>query len=848
MRAEATTTDGLQRATALHARGVAEHNSGRPLRARRLFDRAVEALRAEPTEGDGHRRLDVALRVSVALNEAETNGVERGLAALEEARTRAESLGHPDLLVRVHNQTGYIAIRAGMLDVALASYEAATTMLEHTDLNDHFAILLNAGNLHLYRGDLAAARRLLESASAFARENRMRDEQFKAQHNLGYLEFLAGDLPLALRLMDEAGRANLTVSPAVALLDQARVLAEAGLTREADDALARAAAIFRRDRLAQDLGEVDLERARCALISGDAAGARRYAGRARDRFRRRGNHRSRRAAELLLLQGDLAAGRPPGRLVEPALRLREELAADGAQAAARTAGLVAVEALLDARDAARARLVAESLGPLEPAAAVSARLHDDHVAARLDLAAGRPGPARRRVRSGLADLAAHQARFGSIDLQTAAAVHGRRLAQLDLATALDTGRADQVFAAAERARAVSARLPTVRPPDDPVVAELLTDLRQVVEGLRAVEQDRAAAAPLEQRRRQLERQIAGRRWSVAGAGSATRVATTAAVREALGPGEVMVGYVQVAGRLHAVVVGDGPVRMHDLGASAEVVELVRRVRADLDVLAYPRMPAPLVGAVRATLARSLARLDDVLVRPLRLDGRRLVVSSTGSLGQLPWGALPGLRGVPVVVAPSATAWLSATTAPPVDGEVVALAGPDLARAADEAAGVALAHRGAAVVTGADADCAAFTAALAKARLLHVAAHGVHQTENPLFSCVRLADGVLFAHELDRTARTPEHVVLSACELGLATVRPGDEALGLTSVLLHLGTRSVVAGVARVGDDPAAETMADYHRRLAAGDDSAAALAHALARRADTPVPFVCFGTSWAFPQ
>jgi len=34
-------------------------------------------------------------------------------------------------------------------------------------------------------------------------------------------------------------------------------------------------------------------------------------------------------------------------------------------------------------------------------------------------------------------------------------------------------------------------------------------------------------------------------------------------------------------------------------------------------------------------------------------------------------------------------------------------------------------------------------------------------------------------------------------------------LGLTSVLLHLGTRSVIAGVARVDDDVAAEVMVRY---------------------------------------
>jgi CHAT domain-containing protein len=132
-----------------------------------------------------------------------------------------------------------------------------------------------------------------------------------------------------------------------------------------------------------------------------------------------------------------------------------------------------------------------------------------------------------------------------------------------------------------------------------------------------------------------------------------------------------------------------------------------------------------------------------------------------------------------------------------------------------------------------------------ASVLHVAAHGVHQPENPLFSSVRMSDGPVFAHELDQSHRTPEHVVLSACEVGLATIRPGDEALGLASVLLHLGTRSVVAGVARVGDQVAEETMSVYHRRLAEGIDSATALADALVRvSADVVPPFVNFGASW----
>jgi hypothetical protein len=471
-------------------------------------------------------------------------------------------------------------------------------------------------------------------------------------------------------------------------------------------------------------------------------------------------------------------------------------------------------------------------------------MHSHYVHARVEAETGRPGAATRRVRRALDDLARYQASFGSIDLRTAAAVHGRRLAELDVRLAWNTGRPAALFAAAERARAVSSRLPAVRPPDDPVAADLLAELRQTLEALRGVEQDRTASAPLLRRRRELERRIAARSWSRAGSGAAARPAPLAAVRQCLAD-RTMVMYVQAAGRLAAVVVGPR-LRLQELGAAGPVVEHVRRARADLDVLANPRLPGPIRGAVRSSLHRSLTALYGALVAPLDLDGP-LVVVSTGVLGQLPWASLPGFARCPITVAPSATKWLAAAAgAPPRPGPVLALAGPDLGRGADEAAAVGRAWSGAAVETGSAATTARLLDGMGAASILHVAAHGVHQPENPLFSSVRMADGPVFAHELDRSHRAPEHVVLSACEVGLATIRPGDEALGLASVLLQLGTRSVVAGVARVGDEVAEQAMAGYHARLAKGADSAAALADALAD-VDTDVvpPFVNFGAAWA---
>ena len=239
-------------------------------------------------------------------------------------------------------------------------------------------------------------------------------------------------------------------------------------------------------------------------------------------------------------------------------------------------------------------------------------------------------------------------------------MHGRRLAELDLALALRDGRPDAVFAAAERARAVSARLAPVVPPADPQRAELLGELRLTIDSLRYAEAGGTEAARLARRRAELERAITERGWTRNGTGSARPVAGLDQVRAALN-GQELVVYVESARRLHAVTVGES-VRGVPLGSASEVAELVRRVRADLDVLAQPLLPTVMRDAVQGSYERSMGALDTLLVEPLGLAGRSAVITATGVLGQLPWGALPSLRGAPVVVAPSATAWLAAARA------------------------------------------------------------------------------------------------------------------------------------------------------------------------------------------
>ncbi|HEU5487008.1 MAG TPA: CHAT domain-containing protein, partial [Microlunatus sp.] len=276
----------------------------------------------------------------------------------------------------------------------------------------------------------------------------------------------------------------------------------------------------------------------------------------------------------------------------------------------------------------------------------------------------------------------------------------------------------------------------------------------------------------------------------------------------------------------------------------------RRVAADLDLLANANLPSALRTAASQSLQRGTDELGRLLAAALPADHRPVVISPPSELLSLPWPLLPQLRGRPVCVTPSLSGWyraradLAASRAAR-PWSVTAAAGPDLARSQQEAADVV--STWSSRVPSRDrpaATSAELLAGMAQSRLVHVAAHGAHQSANPMFSSLALADGPLFAYELDRQGRVPEHVVLSACDVGRSSARPGEETLGMTSVLLQLGSACVVAGVSRVHDDVAAEVMQRYHRELVAGRGTPEALCLA-AERLGVPHPFVCFGAAWA---
>lgn len=838
------------------ADATAENANGHPARAARLLRPALTRIEDLPDPSSA-ARLHARAAFELAKSEFELRGDAPGqLARLDELVATFDDGTWPGLEPAVAGLRGLLLLRAGRVEESVRELDTAVRRIDRAEPIDAACALLNRGVLHLERGDLARARRDLTECIRVADRAGFALVAFKAAHNLGYLEFLAGRLPLALQRMAEASRTDPGGPRGIALLDRARVLVEAGLIGPADATLADAIAIFAADRLPHDLAEAELARAECALLRGDLGPARELAAAARRRFLRRGDEAWAVRATLLGLQVDAAdlathAGtrRAWSALRHRAVLLEERCRATGRPVWAYAASLVALEAALALGKVPDARARLAALGPVSSGDPIAVRLHGRRVRAELALAAGDRARAVRHVREGQRDLATHRASFGSLELRTAGAVHGTRLAEMDVAMALSHGGAPGVLDAAERTRDVLGGFQRVNPPRDPDAADLLAELRQLLDSARGVE-SRPVADPERIRTRRealrLKQAILARSWHRTGNGADGRSATHAQVHAALRgrPGTTVLDVLEHRGRLLAVRVTARGSTLLDLGDAAPVREQTRRTLADLEVVANPMVPGPLRVAAERSLGHGLGRLGRTLDAAVRTDDQLVVVVS-GWLGLVPWSMLPGRAGRATVVAPSARHWLthsgSATGAP---ARVSAAAGPGLRHAQEEVEEVGRLWPGSTILVGAQATCAEAIDMLGAPGIVHLAAHGRHEPDNPLFSSVRMSDGPLFAHELDPATGAPELVILSSCEVGRASVRPGGEALGLASVLLRGGVGCVVAAVAPLADETALRVMTRTHESLSAGTPVAAAIAEAARAIQDdtgSPVPLVCFG-------
>lgn len=836
----------------LITRGQAANTANHPAEAERLLSQVVDRLsRASPTELTTYpsvhegcatvaeARVRALLSLSTAL--VETEGPAVAIATVDKALSAVGAVTHPghDALVAMcHSQLAILHGRAGRTNQALAELEHVATHLDSLGARERLVLHISRGMLLLDAGAPERAAQDFAAAAELAAEHEQAHFEMMARHNLGIALALTGDLPGALATMLRAERLPVDISLAAGWHSRALVLMDAGLVEEGVELLHRAIQGALEAGQHLEAGQALVALAAGQLLLGDHDGVRETARRAVAELDRRVVPGHLRRAELVQLQASLAELHDLPEVARRGAALGEEFEADGDAVAADLARLVAAEAESRRGRHTEALDLLSRSADLTRVGSISTRLRSRAVLAAADRDRGRVPAARAQVRAALHDLAGALSLSSSLELRAAALVHGQELARLDVELA--GTRPAQRLAAAERWREVAGQLPTVRPPQDPELARALTELRQLGQQL---DEDPSRAAELRQQLRSLERQVAATSWSASGQGPGVigTVSLTEVRDELRGRGASAVYLVEQDARLGAVVVDRRRTRWVDLGPLTQVTEAARRVAADVE--ARTRVSGgPLVTAVEAALRSSLRALDGLVLRPLDVQGR-VVVVPVPALSGVPWGLLPSRAGEPTTVAPSLGTWLRGIRA--VERPRVSLlAGPGLPAALEECASVApvwdvpAPHGLSRTVDLADA--------LTDADLVHVAAHGSHRSDSPLFSSLWLDDGPLFLTDLERMRHSSSHVVVSACEAGRVRARGGAATLGLASGLLSLGVSSVVAAPCRVPDATAAALMPAYHRHLARGRAVDEALA-AAGEECHLPLAgaFVAWGSPWS---
>jgi len=823
----------------LHALGVRSTAAYQPATAVRHLNEALALLDTSPAPDNALRGR---ITLSLAHAEAELGHIATALSLFD----RAERL-LPDIESGVlFGQRGLLLLRTGRLADAVRQLDQALAVLPAgKEPVERAKVLLNRSTAYLFLGKLRLARADLVECEPLARSHQLSSIAIKVTQNLGYHDLAAGNIPGALAHLDDAARRCADELPSylpVIILDKARALLTVGLADDADREAGHALTLLARQRLTEERAETELVRAQAALVANRPDAARRWARQAQRRFARRANTTWANLAALTEVRAAFAAGAAALPLARRSRVIAERLAEHGLAGDSRVALLFAARAYVAAGDTAAADDVVRGLRRLRPDDPVEVRLLWWLTNAELAHRGKRRRLRSRYVGTGLAWLHRHRSLLGSLDLQTAIAVHGRELAGLAVRTAIDDGRPAAVFSWTERARAQAFRLCPVTPPADPRTAQALEDLRHVDYALRDAELRREPTTRLRADRGKLEQRIREGAWFRGGYAASAPIATLAATRKALGD-RALVAYLRDDGDLAALVLTAHRTELTNLGPYGLIAETHRRLRVDLDMLADERVVARTADAILTSARRQSARLAQQLIEPVLpvIGDRELVILPTGALHGVPWLQLPGARGRPVVVAPSATAWIAADQRrlDPNSSCAVLVAGPGIVQGERELASLATVYRDPTVLSGVDATVPATLHSMDGAGLVHIAAHGHHQPDNPLFSSLELSGGRLMGYDLQQVHRPPAHVILSACDVGRSTVRHGDEMLGLVAAMLYFGSATVVASLVRVADPAVPETMARYHRALARGMPPARAIAEATVH--DIAAPFVCFG-------
>jgi len=300
-----------------------------------------------------------------------------------------------------------------------------------------------------------------------------------------------------------------------------------------------------------------------------------------------------------------------------------------------------------------------------------------------------------------------------------------------------------------------------------------------------------------------------------------QVPATAEIQSRLKPDETLLEYYKTPGSWHVFILTPSMITVKQLPAN------------DLDKNIDDLRRTILLSSTKEykPYAESLYR-QLVLPAVAFIKTKKLIIVGHGPLHYLPFGALShesnflidrySIRALPSA---SVLSFLQSRTNKTADRKALILGNPklddpkyDLAFAGDEAVALKKIFPDAKVLLRAEATASYLMQYGNRYPIIHLAAHGVFNQNEPLSSALLLApdqnhDGRLRATDLYNFTLDADLVTLSACETALGRVSTGDDVVGFTRGFLYAGARSLVASLWQVDDRATRDLMVSFYSNL-----------------------------------
>ncbi len=310
-------------------------------------------------------------------------------------------------------------------------------------------------------------------------------------------------------------------------------------------------------------------------------------------------------------------------------------------------------------------------------------------------------------------------------------------------------------------------------------------------------------------------------------------------RGVLEPDETLLNY--FIGERHALlwVVTRDSARIHELPSPAELTMLVERF------VEHYSTPSVRLGG-RSRHSPAALELATALLPAELVEGNRLLVAADGPLHYLPFAALPIDEGYliedhEIVMIPSATtvALLRARTRDVAPGGFLGIGSSTAIEAApltgarrslDRIANRFAQGAGPSRVLSPATKQAIRELPLAEYRFVHFATHGLFDRNQPNHYGLQLSGkpgsdqtDYLSPADVFSFKLAAESVVLASCESGRGELLHGEGLIGMSRAFLYAGARSLIVGAWNLDDRATEDFMESLYEELIAGADVTSAL-------------------------